>query len=147
VRLFRAFSTGLAIVVFAGGCGAATELPAGCLAGPEAILEALESAPDPVLVEGTPMSACFGQTGAADEAPALGSFVDAAALLADAVAENHDSRSALELGYLIGAVLEGAGDPPGVHYELIRRLDLELERIDTESPSFRKGEQAGRTSG
>ena len=135
------------MVALAGGCGASTELPAGCLAGPEAILEALESAPKAVRVDGTPISACFGQTGAADQAPALGSFVDAAASLAAAVAEDHYSRSALELGYLIGAVHKGAGDPPGVHYELIRRLDLELERIDTESPSFREGEKAGRVSG
>jgi coenzyme F420-reducing hydrogenase delta subunit len=129
------------------GCGAGQSLPAGCLAGPEAILDALETAPDPVTVEGTRISDCFGQTANADQAPALGSFVDAAATLAAAVAEQHDSRSALELGYLMGAIRKGAGDPPGVHSELLRRLDLELERIDTESPSFRKGERAGEASG
>jgi hypothetical protein len=147
VRRFRALAAGLAVTVAAAGCGAGAELPAGCLAGQEAVLDALEAAPDPVRIEGTPISACFGQTGAAEQAPALGSFVDAAATLADAVAQSHDSRSALELGYLIAAIRKGAGDPPGVHYELLRRLDLELERVDIKSPSFRKGQQAGAESG
>jgi hypothetical protein len=134
-------------MALAAGCGAAQPLPAGCLAGSEAILDALEAAPGPVRVEETPISACLGQTASVDQAPALGSLVDAAAGLADSVAEDHDSRSALELGYLIGAVRKGAGDPPGVHSELLRRLALELERVDTRSPSFRRGEEAGRASG
>ena len=74
-------------------------------------------------------------------------FVQTATELVTQVADAHDSASATQLGYLVGAVRKGAGDPPTLHAELLRRLELEAEGVDTKSPSYIEGEQAGETSG
>ena len=60
--------------------------------------------------------------------------MDVASGLADAVAESHDSASATQLGYLIGAVSRGAGETPTLNAELLRRMELEADRIDTDLP-------------
>jgi hypothetical protein len=130
------------------GCGPADQPPAACLSGPQELLSALKTAPDAVTLDGTPISACLADTADPSASQAVGGdLVDAASTLATRVAEAHDSASATQLGYLVGAVRRGAGDPPGVHAELLRRLELELERVDVRSPSFRQGEKAGEATG
>jgi hypothetical protein len=144
----RALAALIAATAALGGCGEPASVPAGCLAGPDAIAAALETAPEPVRLEGTPISACVAAAGPAGQVEAVGgALVDVAARLADRVAHRHDSAAATRLGYLAGAVERGAGDPPGVHAELLRRLDQELERVDARSPAYREGRSAGARSG
>jgi hypothetical protein len=144
----RPLLTVAALAVALAGCGAAPQIPTACLAGPAAIRTALEAAPGPVTLDGTPISACLDQSGDPAAAQGVGtSLVDVASGLADAVADKHDSASATQLGYLIGAVRKGAGETPTLNAELLRRLELEAGRIDTDSPSYKRGEKAGETSG
>ena len=81
------------------------ETPAACLAPPAAYLEALQSAPAEVRLGGaTPISACL----VADQASGALQTV---------------GKSVVELGYLVGAVQEGASATGGVHRDLVLRLD------------------------
>jgi hypothetical protein len=130
------------------GCGEDDELPAACREGRQAVTAALATAPGPVRIDGVAISACM--TDAADTADVqlLGTAVNgAAAELADVAAERPDSREAVRLGYLAGAVERGSRQSQGLHSELRRRLEQELARVDRTSPAFRRGERAGRELG
>ncbi len=130
------------------GCGRDQGLPDACLSSPSVILTALEAAPGPARLQGTPISACLDQNGEAGVAQNVGAnLVQTASELATRVSDDHDSAAATQLGYLIGAVRKGAGNPPTLQAELVRRLELEADRIDTDSPSYTRGEQAGEASG
>ena len=99
-------------------------------------------------LQGTRISDCLDQTGDAALSQSVGAnLVQTATELVTQVSDAHDSASATQLGYLVGAVRKGAGDPPTLHAELLRRLELEAEGVDTKSPSYVEGEQAGETSG
>jgi hypothetical protein len=121
--------------------------PAECSNGPAAVRQALARAPDgQVAIEGTvKLSECLVPS---DDAGPLASFggsvVTVAAPLADR-ARAGDERAALELGFLFGALERGAD--PGVHDELLFRLEQELLRVDRRAPAFRRGEAAGRERG
>jgi hypothetical protein len=131
------------------GCGQEmASLPDACLSSPDVIRKALKAAPRPVTLQGTPISACLDQTGGADLAQSVGAnLVQTATELVTQVTDAHDSASATQLGYLVGAVRKGAGEPPTLHAELLRRLELEAEGVDTKSPSYVEGEQAGEATG
>jgi hypothetical protein len=114
------------------GCGDddEAETPAACLAPASAYLEALEAAPQPVLVDGsTPISDCL----VADQAPAeqgqVGEELIKAATKLNADARRDPSGDAtVQLGYLIGAAQQGAAESGGtesggIHTDLLRRLD------------------------
>jgi hypothetical protein len=108
------------------GCGEENvETPTACLANSSAYLDALRTAPEPVLLEGsTPISDCVP----ADQDPAelgqAGEQMIAAATKLNAEARRDPAGEAtVRLGYLIGAVQQGAAEGGGIHADLLRRLD------------------------
>jgi hypothetical protein len=126
----RSSRRALAITVLAlgalAGCGEEdVETPAACLASSRGYLDALRQAPEPVLLDGsTPISDCVP----ADQDPAelgqAGEQMIAAATQLNAEARREPSGQAtVELGYLIGAVQQGAAEGGGIHADLLRRLD------------------------
>lgn len=134
----------------AAGCNTSdeSEVAVACKSPPSAILRALESAPDPVTLDGTPLSGCFDRSSDTADVQAVGfAFTEAATeLSADARAEP-ESDAALELGYLVAAAREGASETPALYDELVRRLEQELRGVDTGSKAFATGERAGQESG
>src|SRR5205814_4269449 len=48
---------------------------------------------------------------------------------------------------LVGAVHRGASKTAGIHYELERRVEQELNGVDVRAPEYLRGERAGETSG
>jgi hypothetical protein len=96
-------------------------------------------------MDGVKLSDCLVQSGDAGPLESFGgSVIDVAIGLVDR-AHRGDARSATQLGYLRGALMRGAD--PGLHDELLRRVDQELLRVDVTSPAFRRGEAAGRKRG
>ena len=108
------------------GCGDEdAETPAACLAGSGAYLDALREAPEPVLLEGsTPISDCVPADQDAAELGQAGEQMITAATQLNAEARRDPSGEAtVQLGYLIGAVQQGADAGGGIHADLLRRLD------------------------
>jgi hypothetical protein len=136
----------LAAVAVAGCSQGQPEYPPECSDGPGAVRAALAKAPDgDVAIEGVKLSDCLVPS--ADAGPLQsfgGSVIDVSIGLVDSTRAG-DDRAATQLGYLRGALQRGAD--PGLHDELLRRLDQELLRVDTRTPAFRRGEAAGRERG
>lgn len=109
----------LALLVGCGSSGGAA--PAGCLAPAADYLKALESAPAEVRLGGTTaISDCF--TGSED--PGIGQTVITAATALNAEARRDpEGPQTVRLGYLAGAVHEGASHASGADADLVRRLD------------------------
>ncbi|MDQ4144991.1 MAG: hypothetical protein M3198_14875 [Actinomycetota bacterium] len=123
-------------------------MPAACKSGPGAVRSALASAPRPVALQGAPLSACLSRTSSAAEVQQVGGdFLVVASGLAPQATRRPASRSATELGYLVGAVRKGAAATQGIHVEMVRRLEQEAVGVEGRSAAFRAGERAGRTSG
>lgn len=132
------------------GCstGEAPDAPLSCQATTASLERALGDAPDPVTLRGTPISSCFTRAGDSGEIQSIGfPITEATSNLAREARERPEGESALELGYLVGAVRAGAGRTQGIHDELLRRVEQELAGVDTGSAAFREGERAGRESG
>ena len=148
VRRSRALAVVL-LAAAAGGCRPAQDdeaYPPECANGPAALRAALERAPDgEVAIEGVRLSECLVPSADAGPLQAFGGSVMAVAASLVERARSGDDRAAVQLGYLRGALVRGAD--PGVHDELIRRLDQELLRADRRAPAFRRGEAAGRDRG
>ena len=124
------------------------ELPAACREGEQAVTSALAAAPKPVRIEGTAISACMTDAADAADLQQFGIAINAsAARLADAAERDPGSAEAERLGYLAGAVERGSHRSQGLHYELRRRLEQEIGRVDQESEAFRRGRRAGLSSG
>ena len=122
--------------------------PSGCLEGRDAVLEALKVAPDPVTLEGTPLSECLSDTTDGGELQEIGAaYVGAAAVLGDRSAEQPDGTATLQLGYLLGAVKRSEAGAQGVGYELGRRLEAEAARVPPGSAAFTLGRRAGEKGG
>ena len=120
--------------------------PVGCKTGPEALRRALADAPQEVVLRGTPLSECVARASDQADIQTVGAaFVEVAADLAPKARAQPDGPEALELGYLVGAARSGAR--PGLHDELVRRLEQELAGVDTSSSAFLSGERAGSASG
>jgi hypothetical protein len=146
----RSQTAALLCVALIAACGGDDDesLPAACSEGPGTVRSALADAPGPVRLKGVRLSDCLGENASGGDLQAVGtSFVAAAAMLAPAARRDPDGRAALELGYLVAAARRGGGSTQGVHDELLRRLEQELGGVDTSSPSFRRGEQAGSSGG
>ena len=113
----------LATLALLAGCGSSggDGAPAACLAPTADYLEALRSAPAQVRLSGTTaISDCFTGT----EAPGIGQTVIKAATKLNAEAlRNPGGPQAVSLGYLAGAVHEGAESAAGADADLVRRLD------------------------
>lgn len=123
-------------------------LPTACREGAPAVREALEAAPSEVRIDGTPISACLGEKSDGGDLRDVGkAYLDTAASLSSAAAEDPNGPEATQLGYLMGAVRRSAPADQGVNYEMVRRLEQELLRVDTTTTAFRRGFEAGREGG
>jgi hypothetical protein len=139
----------LAACVAAIGCGDDKQRPAAaCTEGAGPVLAALRKAPGPVTLGGRPLSGCLTDGSNADDVELVGSaWVQAAGSLADRAADRPDGTEALRLGYLVGAAERGASHTPGIHSELVRRLEQETTPFDGHSPALVRGRLAGRRLG
>ena len=123
-------------------------VPAACSQGPDAVRAALQEAPARVTIGGSPLSDCIKDTSGGGDLQAVGfTYMEVASALADAAEKEPNGIEALQLGYLMGAFERSKAGAQGVGYELGRRLDSELLRVDSRSPAFRRGERAGRSGG
>lgn len=98
------------------------ELAPACLAGADAYLAALASAPESVRLEGeTPISECLlPEQEGGQLATVGGEIVQAATELNIAAQEDPAGPEAVQLGYLVGAIERGA---EGIHADLVRRVN------------------------
>jgi hypothetical protein len=136
----------LALALAAGCAKDSPSYPPECSNGPQAVRAALDRAPGgDVAIEGVRLSECLV---ASNDAGPLQSFGGSVIVVATPLVERArggDERAAEQLGYLRGALARGAD--PGVHDELLRRVDQELLRLEPRPPAFRRGEAAGRERG
>jgi hypothetical protein len=140
----------LAIALAIGGCSKQEDkpTPVGCKEGPETIEAALARAPARVELGGTPLSECFARNSDSADIQQVGaSFVTVATHLSAEAKQSPDGPAALRLGYLVGAARRGAGETQGIHEELMRRIEQELNGVNTTTPSYRRGLRAGRERG
>ena len=142
--------TGCVLLMAGCGRGGTADLPSACsfAGGTTTVKTALARAPGEVTVDGTPLSKCLGRDADAADVQSVGAaYVETASDLAAKVRANPHGPAAVQLGYLVGAVRRGASKTAGIHYELERRVEQELNGIDARSPDFARGERAGEASG
>ncbi|HEX8647031.1 MAG TPA: hypothetical protein VF715_09010 [Thermoleophilaceae bacterium] len=133
-----------------GGCSTedSSPVPVACKEGPDTVRAALARAPARVELDGTPLSECFTRgANSADLQQVGASYVSVAARLADAARRRPGGPDALRLGYLVGASKRGEARTQGIHHDLMRRIEQELTGVDTASPAYRRGFQAGQKHG
>jgi hypothetical protein len=131
------------------GCGGSgsEKLPAACIQGPGAVLEALADAPGDVKIDGVRISQCFNRDAGGTDEQILGTnLLSAAQQLGDRAASDPEGDAALQLGYLIGAAQRGARRN-GLAAELVRRLRQEQGSLPARSAAFRRGQRAGLAKG
>ena len=146
MRVAVAVAAVLAAVIATGCGGDPAPLSPACSEGADAILHALASAPGPVrLDDGTRLSECVTHAFDDGELQQLGFALTPAA---DRIAARATPATALQLGYLIGAVRRGAGRTNGVHAELVRRLEGAVTFTDPALlAAARRGIAAGERGG
>jgi hypothetical protein len=117
----------VAALVALAGCGSSEppQTPAACLVPASEYLRALEAAPGDARLDGTtPISSCLVPDQASGALQTVGkSIIDAATELNRQILRHPDPRTIVRLGYLVGAVQEGASGTGGVHHDLVLRLD------------------------
>ena len=146
--LRRTLPLALVLLALAGCTREETRLPAACTDGEDAVRAALNSAPGQVRMGDAALSSCLNEEADGDQLQVVGiAFVEAASGLAREARRRPESRSALELGYLVAAAHRGGDSTQGVHSELLRRLDQEVAAVNTRSRAYRRGRQAGRAAG
>jgi hypothetical protein len=144
-----------AAIALVGGCGNTQDdqAPVACLAGNEAYLRALESAPAQVRLGGTtPISACLVPEQDAGQLANVGQEMIVAATKLNAEARRDPGGpESVQLGYLLGAVSKGAD---AIHTDLVRRLNSAARFSETGGTlparferAFGRGYAAGRESG
>lgn len=122
--------------------------PAACFTTPGAVGAALHRAPGPVRLEGARISDCFARSTDPGNVQQLGATVIGTATgLSDRANARPEGREALELGYLTGAVGEGAKGNQGLYENLRQRLEQESLALEGRSGAFTRGERAGRRTG
>jgi hypothetical protein len=146
----------ISLALVSAGCGSSDDAgtPAACLAPAATYLRALEAAPQPVRLAGdTPISDCLAEDQSGGELGDVGeSLVGAATLLSAAAEEHPGSEQTLRLGYLVGAVEEGASETSGIHTDLVRRIEA-ASRYRTHGGqnsaelAYARGYAAGRSGG
>jgi hypothetical protein len=132
----------LAVLVVA-GCArddGDAELPSACRSDAAAFTDALAAAPDPVRVDGVPISDCLAKDSSQGEVQLVGEA------LLGAAQRLGEERQAVALGYLVGALRRGAEESGGIHLELVRRVEQEALPLRG-APGFDRGLRAGRSSG
>jgi hypothetical protein len=146
----------LLIALLVAGCGSSDggDTPAACLAPAADYLKALEAAPDPVRLAGeTPISSCLVKDQSAGDLADLGaSLVQTATLLSDGAEKDPGGEQTLRLGYLVGAVQEGASQTSGIHTDLVRRIEAAPRYLKPRGTSsfdltYARGYAAGRSGG
>jgi hypothetical protein len=135
-------------VLVVAGCGGdrSESLPAACTEGPDAVVKALAQAPNPVAIDGTPISRCFNRDARGEDVQIVGSVLLAVAQELGDRARGGDEQAALRLGYLIGAAHRGA-KRNGLAAEMVRRLDAETSGLATAGDAYKRGLRAGRANG
>jgi hypothetical protein len=143
----------LAALALLAGCGESggEDTPSACLRGADSYLRALEAAPAEVRLAGdAAISDCFAEGQEGGEAGTVGEAVIEAATVLNADAR----RDTVRLGYLVGAVQQGAASGGGTHADLVRRLDAAARFFPGgQSPgaaferAFGRGYAAGQASG
>lgn len=158
VRIKLTLAGTLALLALA-GCGSSDppETPAACLSPATEYLDALEAAPGEVrLAATTPISSCLVVDQPSGALQTVGkSIIDAATQLNREIRRNPEPQTIVRLGYLVGAVQEGASKTAGIHRDLVLRLDSAARYSGPEGKpfgveferSYGEGYAAGQTSG
>ncbi len=115
----------VALAAAACGSGEAPDTPVACLSPASVYLRALESAPGQVLLGGsTQISDCLVEAQDPGQLASVGeSMIAAATRLNQEVRHGGREQAMVELGYLVGAVEEGASATGGIHSDLVRRIN------------------------
>ena len=142
------------VVLAVAGCGTKKNdlAPAACLVTNRGYLRALDSAPGPVRLAGTtPISSCLVPEQDAGQLANIGHEMIVAATKLNFAARGGSETATVQLGYLIGAVAEGA-DP--IHTDLVRRINSAARFSQSGralsasfARAFGRGYAAGHTSG
>jgi hypothetical protein len=136
IRVRRALALLVPVALIA-GCGSDdSETPAACLAPASAYLEALQDAPGEVRLDGTTaISDCVVPSQEGGELSQVGSAtVEAATQLNAEAVQDPQGDATVQLGYLVGAVQEGAAETGGIHADLVRRLDTAARASEGDEP-------------
>lgn len=146
----------LALLLLA-GCGQTNDTtPVACLEGSGSYLRALRQAPgQAALDDGTPISGCLTENQKAGDLATVGTaLVEVATKLNAEAREDPGGNANLRLGYLLGAVTQGAEGTNGIHADLIRRLGAAARYSPDNRPlppaflrSYREGFDAGEAHG
>jgi len=117
----------IVLAALAVGCGSSGDggTPTACLAPSAQYAKALGEAPGAVRLAGeTPISECFGASqGAGDLANVGQTVIKVATQLNYQARRDPGGQATVMLGYLAGAVHEGASHSAGTDADLLRRLD------------------------
>ena len=152
----RSFAILIPVALLVAGCGSSDggETPAACLAPAATYLKALEAAPDSVRLAGeTPISGCLVKDQPAGDLADVGaSLVQTATLLSDAAQKDPGGEQTVRLGYLVGAVEEGASETSGIHTDLVRRIEASARYLKPRGSAafdlvYARGYAAGRSGG
>lgn len=127
MSISRALAGALATIALC-GCGSSeepSETPIACLAPADSYLVALERAPAAVRLDGTtPIADCLTEEQEPGALASVGEAAVAAAVeLNRLVRRDLDPATALRLGYLVGAIEQGAESTGGIHRDLVLRLN------------------------
>ena len=149
---FLAMAVALCLTALALGACAKQEsdppAPVECKEGPDGIQAGLTRAPARVEVRGRSLSECFTRGSNSADLQVVGaSYVTVAARLAAAAKERPEGPDALRLGYLVGASKRGEARTQGIHHDLMRRIEQELNGVDTSTTAYRRGFRAGQEHG
>ena len=154
----RALATSFcALLLIAGGCGASDDsTPAACLGSQAAYLRALSAAPEEVrLADDTSISSCLVANQEAGELTRLGLvLVKTTTALNERARKSPESLAPVQLGYLVGAVEQGAEDTSGIHSNLVQRIETAATFSPGGRPlpggfdaAYQQGMEAGRETG
>lgn len=95
-----------------------------CLASVDGYLTALQRAPGEVRLDGTAISDCLTEEQEPGQLGSIGeSVVGAATRLNGEYRRKPSPDTATRLGYLVGAVEQGAESTGGIHQDLVLRLN------------------------
>jgi hypothetical protein len=118
----------IAAALLLAACGSDDQTPStplACKSDEATYTQALAGAPDEVLLEGeTPISDCIvSDQGTGDLSDVGAIMVTVATRLNTEAQKDPGGEAALQLGYLVGSVEEGASGTAGVHTDLVRRIN------------------------
>jgi hypothetical protein len=139
------------------GCGRGdASTPVACLEGSGTYLHALTAAPGAVRLDGeTLISECLTENQEAGELATVGeAMVETATVLNAEARTEPGGDAALQLGFLIGAIMRGSERTEGIHADLVRRLAVAARYAPDRKPlppafldAYGRGFDAGRDHG